>query len=58
MVGRLPGFTLEDSIPVEGDHIDAELRWKSAEVKALAGRWIKVRFELSGASLYAFGFVD
>jgi hypothetical protein len=51
----LPGYSMAESVPVEGDQLDAELRWTSgAKSAALAGRTVQLRFSIRKASLYAF----
>lgn len=50
----LPGFSRSESIPVQGDRLNAELKWKRAEVSSLVGKTIRLRFILRNASLYAF----
>ncbi|PYV13593.1 MAG: hypothetical protein DMG07_13970, partial [Acidobacteria bacterium] len=52
----IPGFSLEESIPVTADNLNAGLRWRNASVASLAGKAVRVRFELRNASLYAFWF--
>ena len=49
------GFSIAESVPVSGDKLDGELRWRSgAKVASLAGRTVKLRFSIRQASLYAF----
>ena len=50
----LSGFSREECIPVRGDSLNAELKWKKAEMSSLAGKKVCVRFILRKASLYAF----
>jgi hypothetical protein len=50
----LSGFSREECIPVRGDSLDVELKWKKAEVSSLAGKTVRLRFILRNASLYAF----
>jgi hypothetical protein len=52
-----PGFSLADSTPATGDATDGEIGF-AADLSTLAGKWVRVQFELSGASLYAFQFRD
>ena len=53
----LPGFTLDDSSEVFGDAIQRVVSWKGgADVAALAGKPIRLRFTLSDADLYSFRF--
>ena len=52
----LPGFSLDDSIPVSTDDIDVALGWKNQELSALQGRTVRLRFSLLRGELYAFWF--
>ncbi len=53
----LPGFALDDCPPVFGDSIERKVTWKGgADVGTLAGRPVRLRFELKDADLYAFRF--
>ncbi len=53
----IPGFTLKDSIPRYGDDIDLILAWQSnVEVSELAGKPIRLLFELKDADIFAFRF--
>ena len=57
----VPGFTMQQSIPFDGDAVDAQLKWMGVadtDLAALAGKPIKLRFELTSAQLYAYGFRD
>jgi hypothetical protein len=45
------GYSLAQSVPVRGDHLDAELKWSSAKLGALAGRTVQLHFSLRQASL-------
>ena len=49
----LEGFALANSIPVTGDHLDAEIKWKKAELSTLAGKRVRIRFTLRKADLYS-----
>lgn len=49
------GYSLFESVPVEGDHLEAELKWNGgATPAALAGRTVQLRFSMRKSSLYAF----
>ena len=50
----LPGWSAADCAPVAGDNLKAELRWKGRDLKELAGRSVRVRFQLKAADLYSF----
>ena len=53
----LPGFALEDCAPVTGDFIEHVARWKSSpDLGRLAGRPVRLRFELKDADLYSLQF--
>jgi hypothetical protein len=50
----IDGYSIAQSVPVNGNELDAELKWSGAKVAALAGRTVQLRFSLRQASLYAF----
>jgi len=53
----IPGFALSDSDEFYGDELDQPLSWNGIrELKPLAGRTIRLRFELKDADLYALRF--
>lgn len=53
----LPGFALADCPEIIGDQIDRRVSWRGgADVSALAGRPVRLRFALRDADLYAFRF--
>ncbi len=53
----IPGFTLADCHTQFGDELDRIVTWKSDKgVGTLAGKPIRLRFELKDADLYAFRF--
>ena len=53
----LPGFTLNDCDELYGDSLEQALSWNGVrELKSLAGRTIRLRFELKDADLYALRF--
>ncbi|HOJ21799.1 MAG TPA: hypothetical protein PLU39_07020 [Armatimonadota bacterium] len=53
----IPGFALADCHETFGDSIERPVVWKrGSDVSALAGRAVRLRFELSDADLYAFRF--
>jgi hypothetical protein len=53
----LPGLGLKDCVPVKGDAIDQDVRWKSgADVSQLAGQVVRLRVELKNADLFSFQF--
>jgi len=53
----LPGFALNDCLPIADDAIDHVVRWKSGDdLSKLAGRPVRLRFVLKEADLYAIRF--
>ena len=52
----IPGFALEDCLPVQENGINVSVSWQKGKLSKLAGRAIRVRFALENASLFAFGF--
>ncbi|MCC6445321.1 MAG: hypothetical protein IT210_17910 [Armatimonadetes bacterium] len=50
----IPGYTLEEAVPLFGDELDAPYRWKSGDdIASLAGRPVRFRFVLKDADIYA-----
>ena len=53
----VPGFSFADCDPICGDLLSHTVTWRgNADLSALAGRPISLRFRLRAASLYAFQF--
>lgn len=52
----LPGFASADCTPITGDHIERHVSWKGGDLSRLAGKPVRVRFELNDADLFAFQF--
>ena len=53
----IPGFDLESCNPLIGDEITREVSWSGqSDVSALAGRTVRLRFELKDADIFAFRF--
>jgi hypothetical protein len=50
----LPGWGREDCVPVTGDALHAELKWKGHEFGELKGQAVRIRFFLRHADLYSF----
>lgn len=51
------GFALEDCQALKGDAIGMEARWKDgADLSSLAGKPIRIRFQLQNADLYSLQF--
>jgi hypothetical protein len=56
-LGRLPGFSAGDCDPVTGDDTRRIVTWRGRhDLKALAGRTVRLRFHLRNAALYSFQF--
>ena len=57
-VQPLPGFTLADCKEVYGDDLERTIAWKgNADLGTLAGKPVRLRFELRDADLYSFRFL-
>ena len=55
----IPDFTIKDCDPFSLDEIDATVTWKGrADVSALAGKPIHLRFVLNDADLFSFRFTE
>ena len=52
----LPGFTLGDCTPITADAVSHTVSWKGGDLSALAGKPVRLRFELKAADLYALQF--
>lgn len=53
--GTVPGYALSDMDDIYGDQTDGVVRWRTkATVGELAGRPLRMRFELRDADLFAF----
>lgn len=51
------GHTLEDCPEIIGDRIDGTVAWKAGpDVNALAGKPVRLRFDLKDADLYSLRF--
>ena len=51
----IPGFGLEDSVPLQVDAVDAPVRWQSQpNLRPLRERPFKLRFHLHNARLYSY----
>ncbi len=55
----IDGFALKDCPEIFGDTIDRTVTWRNAsDVRSLAGKPVRLRFQLKDADLYAFQFVE
>ena len=53
----IPGFGKRDCVALERDAIRARVHWNSAaDLSALRGKSIRLKFYIRQASLYSFGF--
>ena len=51
----LAGFTAADMTPLVGDRVDCAVSWKGgADVYAIAGKPVRLRFLLRDADVFAF----
>ncbi|MGQ9540713.1 MAG: hypothetical protein ACUVTY_06425 [Armatimonadota bacterium] len=48
------GFTADDCPEIYGDELEAEVKWKKADLRNLRNRNVRLRFLLRDADLYAF----
>ncbi len=53
---KLPGFNLNDSIPVTGDSESHVLKWKSANLADHLHECLRLRFEFHDGVVYNFAF--
>jgi hypothetical protein len=53
----MPGYTLDDSNELIGNHIEREASWASgSDLSALAGRPVRLRFAMKDADMFALRF--
>lgn len=51
----IPGFELENCIPMREDSVRRQIRWKNCRsIETLAGKVIRIRFCLENGALYSF----
>jgi hypothetical protein len=50
----IPGFGRNDCVAVQADSTRQAVHWKTAELKSLAGKTVKLRFWLKDGRLYSF----
>jgi len=55
----LPGYSADDCVYINGDHIRKKVEWMSrgTDVSAFVGKTVRVEFRMRGARLYAMQFV-
>jgi len=55
----IPGFTIEECEEVMGNAVHHQVSWNGkADVSSLAGRPVRLRFEMRSCRLYAFQFAE
>jgi len=52
----LDGFALSDCQPLQGDSIKQAVVWSGGKLSSLAGKPVRVRFEVNNADIYSFKF--
>ena len=51
----LPGYSLDECIPVAGDGTELQVRWKEhPDLAGATGRTVRLRFQLKNARLYSY----
>jgi hypothetical protein len=57
---EIPGFGVEESILINGDFIEEEVKWlnSGSDVSTLQGRTVRVAFRMRGAKLYSMQFTE
>lgn len=56
-IAEADGFTFKQCTPVTGSVTDAPVLWRTdADLSALSGQAVQIRFRMDNATLYAFGF--
>jgi hypothetical protein len=54
----LPGFGIEDCLPLPGDSTAAQVSWKGGDLSSLKGKTVRLAIEGANAKLYSFFFGD
>ncbi len=52
----LDGFALSNCQPLQGDSIEQAVVWSGGKLSSLAGKPVRVRFEVNNADIYSFKF--
>jgi len=52
----IPGFEADQCVPIRGDSVRHEVRFKKADVSRLKGKNIRLRLKMSGVMLFAIAF--
>jgi hypothetical protein len=53
----IPGFTLDDCMPITEDAVDHSVAWKGGTLVPLAGKPVRLRFAMQRTDLFALQFV-
>lgn len=53
-----PGFSAADCQPIQGDNCEHTVHWSGGSLQALAGKPVRLRFELKQADLFAMQFQE
>ncbi|MCP4643804.1 MAG: hypothetical protein GY851_25390, partial [bacterium] len=55
----IPGYTMEDALPIFGDDLARVIPWKDGkDLSALAGKPVRLRFRMSDADVYSMQFTE
>lgn len=54
----IDGFTFADCVPIVADHLAFAVRWNGGGVGALAGKSVKLKFDLKDADLFSYRFSE
>jgi len=54
----LVGYSIDEAQVIDGDQLHAAVRWKTANVRDLRGRQIRLKLSLKNADLYSISFLD
>lgn len=49
-------FSLENFVPITGDHVSATCAWRGSNLASLVGKKVQFVFEMQSAKSYSFGF--
>ena len=52
----LEGLSLQDCRPLQGDSLEQKVRWKQGSLKSVAGKPVRLLFELQQSDLYSLQF--
>jgi hypothetical protein len=52
----IDGFSLPDCKPLQGDAIEQVVTWKDGDLSSVAGKAVRVRFDVRNADVYSFRF--